>query len=148
MSYHGNSYTLFLNTDVSNNTITMSPISEFTINLDLGWYKIEFTPFYNVNATTTGTGWNFQGGTCGVQNYSLRSYFSSTSTVNYNNNYVSRSQNFTTAQTSRLTDNRGTIIVEFECTTAGTLIPYFRSEIEGALVTLRSGSYLTVTKIK
>lgn len=148
MGYYNESYRLFLENDVTNNTITMQPISDLTLNLDVGWYRIEFTPFYNVNATTTGTGWNFEGGSAIISNYSFRGIFSSTTTANYENNYVARNQNFTTVQTSRLNDNRGTIIAEFEVTTSGTIIPFFRSEIAGGLVTLKRGSYLIVTKLK
>lgn len=135
-----------LTSDITNNTVTMSPINQLTLNLSLGTYRVEFEPLYNVNATTTGTGWNFQGGTAVVTKYSFRSILPSTATVNYSNNYASRNQNFITAQTSRTTDNRGTIIAEFEVTTSGTLIPHFRSEIAGALVTLRSGSILKIYK--
>jgi len=139
---------LFLDSNITNNTITMQPVSGLTANLDVGWYKIEFTPFYDVNATTTGTGWNFEGGTAIISNYCFRSTLPSTATANYENNYVARNQNFTTAQTSRIADNRGTIIAEFEVTTAGTIIPFFRTEIAGGLVTLKRGSYLIVTKLK
>ena len=134
--------------EVNNNTIAMVDISALTINLSVGWYKVEFVPLYNVNATTTGTGWDFGGGTATITNYSFRSELPSTTTANYVNNYVARNQNFTTAQTSRINDNRGTIIVEFQCTVAGTLIPRFRSEIAGANVLVRIGSYLKLEKIE
>lgn len=136
----------FLNTDVSNNTINRVDIMGLTMNLEVGWYRVEFVPFYNVNATTTGIGFDFASGTATLTNYSFRSILPSTSTANYNNNYVARNQNFTVAQTSRINDNRGTIIVEFQCTVAGTLIPRFRSETTG-LVTLKTGTYIVVKKI-
>lgn len=139
-------HVLILNSDVTNSTVTMSPINPLTINLSVGWYRVEFEPLYNMNATTTGTGWNFQGGTAVIANYSFRSVLASTATATYVNNYVSRSQDFTTAQSSRVNDNRGSIIIDFQVTTSGTLIPHFRSEIAGALVTLRSGSIIKIYK--
>lgn len=139
-------FVLVLNNDVTNSTVTMSPINPLTINLSVGRYRIEFEPLYNVNATTTGTGWNFQGGTAVITNYSFRSVLPRTASAIYVNNYSSKSQNFTTPQTGRITDNRGSIIIDFLVTTGGTLIPHFRSERAGALVTLRSGSILKLYK--
>lgn len=133
--------------NVTNNTVTMSPIAWLTMTLATGWYRVEFTPLYNVNATTTGTGWNFQWGTAVLSNYSFRSILPSTATASHFNNYVSRSQNFTTAQTSRTTDNRWTIIAEFQVTTAGTVIPHFRSEVAWWLVTLRTWSIVKIEKL-
>lgn len=89
---------------------------------------------------------NFGSWTAIISNYSFRSELPSTATANYVNNYVSRSQDFTTAQTSRLTDNRWTIVAEFEVTTAWTLIPRFRSEVAWWLVTLRIWSYIEIEK--
>lgn len=149
MSYYGDTYKIFLYSNFTpNNTATMLPITPLTfIVQEGGWYEIEFNTRYDVNATTTGTGWNFEGGTAVITNYSFRSDFASTATANYNNNYVARNQNFTTAQTSRLSDNEGRISIKFKVTTAGTIIPYFRSEIAGGSVTLKEGSYILVKKI-
>lgn len=132
--------------NVTNSTITMTDIPWLILNLEEWWYIVEFVPFYNVNATTTGTWWNFGSWTAVISNYSFRSELPSTATANYVNNYASRSQNYTTAQTSRLTDNRWTIKAEFQVTTAGTLIPRFRSEVAWWLVTLRAWSYIKYTK--
>jgi len=129
------------------NVATMEPIPELEVTLEVGLYRVEFTPRYNVNATTTGTGWNFQGGTAVLSDYSFRSELPATATANYFNNYASRSQNFTTAQTSRVNDNRGTILAEFLVTSPGTLIPHFRSEVAGNPVTLLPGSVLRVEKL-
>ena len=137
---------LVTSSNLVNSTISMAPIPELSVSLAAGRYQIEFTPHYNVNATTTGTGWNFQGGTAILGEYSFRSVLPSTATANYNNNYASRSQNFSVAQTSRLSNNRGSIIAEFVVTSPGTVIPHFRSEISGAAVTLLAGSVMKVTK--
>lgn len=149
MSYYGEQYKIFLYSNFTpNNTVTMLPIAplEFTVQAG-GWYEVEFNARYDVNATTTGTGWNFEGGTAVITNYSFRSDFASTATANYNNNYVARNQNFTTAQTSRLADNEGKISIKFKVTTSGTITPYFRSEITGGSVTLKEGSYIKVTRL-
>ncbi len=147
MSYFGESYRVVLNSPVTNNTVTMSLISGLTLNLNIGTYKIEFIPLYNVNATTTGVGFNFQGGTAVLNNYSFDSIINSSSTADFNNNYSTKNQDFTTSQTPRLNSNRATIIAEFTVTTAGTLIPAFRSEVTGGTVTLIQGSYINVIKI-
>ena len=139
---------IVLSSNVVNSTITMADITDLTMNLGLWWYRVEFTPFYNVNATTTGTGWNFWSWTAVITNYSFRSTLSSTATATFVNNYVSPTQDFTTTQTSRVNDNRGTIIAEFQVTTAWTLIPRFRSEIAVLNgVTLKAWSYITYRKI-
>jgi hypothetical protein len=149
MSYYGDYYEIFLYNDyIPSNTITMQPINPLTFNVQSGnWYEVEFNIRYNVNATTTGTGWNFEGGTAIISNYAFRSDFASTATANYNNNYAARNQNFTTAQTSRINDNDGKIIIKFKCTTSGTIIPYFRSELAGAVVTVKEGTYLKIKKL-
>jgi len=147
MSYFGESYRVVLNSPVTNNTVTMSLISGLTLNLNIGTYRIEFIPLYNVNAITTGVGFNFQGGTAVLNNYSFDSIINSTSTADFNNNYSTKNQDFTTSQTPRLNSNRATIIAEFTVTTAGTLTPAFRSEVTGGTVTLLQGSYINVIKI-
>ena len=147
MAYEKQETIVPLRSDITNSTITMTDIPWLTMTLWVGWYRVTFVPFYNVNATTTGTWWNFGSWTAVISNYSFRSELPSTATANYVNNYVSRSQNFTTAQTSRLTDNRWTIVAEFEVTTWWTLIPRFRSEVAWWLVTLRAWSYIKYTKI-
>lgn len=141
-----NTQTIFLQSDLTTSITTMVPINNLTFNVSIGWYKVTFTPLYNVNATTTGTGWNFEGGTAVIQNYSFRSELPSTATANFVNNYVARNQNFTTTQTSRINDNRGTIVAEFEVTSAGTIIPHFRAEVAAA-ITLRIGSLIVIEKI-
>lgn len=148
MSYHGEfPRTIKMTADVGNSTITMQPISEFTITLPVGDYALEFVPLYNVSATNVGTGWNLQGGTAVLSNYSFMSELSSVATAAYHNFYTSRNQDFATVQTSRTLDNRGVIRFNFTVTTAGTVIPHFRSEAAGALVTLRAGSYIIINKI-
>lgn len=146
MAYDKQETTISLQSDITNSTITMTDIPWLTMTLWVGWYRVTFVPFYNVNATTTGTWWNFGGWTAVITNYSFRSQLASTATANFVNNYVSRSQDFTTAQTSRLTDNRWTIVAEFQVTTAWTVIPRFRSEVAGWLVTLRRWSYIEIEK--
>lgn len=146
MAYEKQETIVPLRSDITNSTITMTDITWLTMTLWIGWYRVTFVPFYNVNATTTGTWWNFGSWTAVITNYSFRSELPSTATANYVNNYVSRSQGFTTAQTSRTTDNRWTIVAEFQVTTAWTLIPRFRSEVAGWLVTLRIWSYIKIEK--
>lgn len=131
----------------ANNTVTMAPIPELELTLDVGWYRVEFVPHYNVNATTTGTGWNFQGGTAALSDFCFNAESSSSATAEYNNYYVSRSQNWTTAQTSRVNNNRAVIVADFQVTTAGTIIPYFRSEVAGGSVTLLPGSFMRAEKL-
>ena len=131
----------------STNTGGMVPIPEMTLNLEIGVYRIELTPHYNVGATTTGSGWNLQGGTAVIADYSFRSRLPSTATAEYVNNYASRSQNFATAQTSRVNNNRGSIVAEFRVTSPGTLIPHFRSEVAGGSVTLLPGSVIRAEKL-
>lgn len=148
MNYHGEFPKIIkLAADIGNSTITMQPISEFTITLSVGDYAIEFIPLYNVSATNVGTGWNLQNGTAVLSNYSFMSVLSSTATAAYHNFYTSRNQDFATVQTSRTLDNRGVIRFNFTVTTAGTVIPHFRSEAAGALVTLRAGSYIIINKV-
>lgn len=148
MSYHGEfPRTIKMTADVGNSTIAMQPIPEFTITLPIGDYALEFVPLYNVSATNVGTGWNLQGGTAVLTNYSFMSVLSSSATAAYSHFYTSRSQNFTTAQTSRTLGNRGSILFNFTVTTAGTVIPHFRSEVAGGLVTLRAGSYIIINKV-
>lgn len=90
----------------------------------------------------------FSAGTAVIQNYSFRSSIPTTTTTTVDNNYVAPNQNFTTTATSRINDNRATIIAEFQCTAAGTLIPRFRSEIAVLNgVTLKVGTILRIEKI-
>ena len=63
----------FLNLDIVNNTINMVDIIGLSMNLEVGWYRVEFVPFYNVNATTTGIGFDFASGTATLINYSFMS---------------------------------------------------------------------------
>lgn len=148
MSYYGEEYRLITLNSITNNTTAMLPISELTLNLQVGLYRIEIKPLFDVNATTTGVGFNLQGGSAVLSNYTFDSELTSTSTSEFNNNYSSRNQDFTTTQNSRLTDNRCSIVAEFRVTTSGTVIPHFRSEVAGGLVTLKPDSYLIVQKIK
>jgi len=146
MAYDKQETTISLTADITNSTITMIDIPWLTMTLWVGWYRVTFVPFYNVNATTTGTWWDFWWWTAVITNYSFRSQLPSTATANYLNNYVARNQNFTTAQTSRINNNRWTIVAEFQVTTAWTVIPRFRSEVAGWLVTLMIWSYIDIEK--
>lgn len=130
-----------------NSTVIMAPIPELELTLDIGWWRVELVPHYNVNATTTGTGWNFQGGTAALSNFSLKAESPSSATAEYDNYYVSRSQDWTTAQTSRVNNNRAVIVADFQVTSAGTIIPYFRSEVAGGAVTLLPGSFMRAEKL-
>ena len=140
-------YIVVLWSNVTNNTISMVDISWLSVNLSTWRYRVEFVPFYDVNATTTWTWWNFWSWTCILNSYSFISTLPSTATASYSNFYVSRTQDFTTAQTSRTTDNRWVIIADFNVTTAWTFIPRFRSEVAWWLVTVKSWSYMIVKKI-
>jgi hypothetical protein len=122
----------------------MTLIPGLEVYLQPGWYHLEFHPHYNVSATNVGTGWNFQGGSAVLTDYAFRSWLPSTATAAYFNAYASRSQNFTTAQTSRAGGNRGRIEADFRVVGGGTLVPHFRSETAGGLVTLLPGSFLRV----
>lgn len=132
--------------DVTNSTISMVNIPWLTLTLTPWSYVVKLTPFYNVNATTIGTGWDFWWWTAVITDYSFRSVLSSTATANYDNNYVSFTQNFTTTQTSRINDNRWTIEVEFTVTTWWTVIPRFRSEVAWWLVTVKWKSRIEYIK--
>lgn len=133
--------------EVSNSGVNMVDIPALTMNLQPGWYSIEFNPVYDVNSTNIGTGWDFGGGTAVLSNYAFRSRLPSTTTANFFNNYSSPSQNFTTTQTSRTTGNRGSLKAEFLVTTPGTLIPRFRSELPSGTVTVKVGSYINIKKL-
>ena len=59
MAYEKQETIVPLRSDITNSTITMTDITWLTMTLWVGWYRVTFVPFYNVNATTTGTWWNF-----------------------------------------------------------------------------------------
>lgn len=122
----------------------MTPIPGLAVTLEPGWYHLEFHPHYNVNATTVGTGWNFQGGTASLAEYAFTSYLPASAAALYYNSYASRNQNFTRPQTARTTRNRARIEAHFRVAGGGggTLIPHFRSETLAGLVTLLPGSFL------
>lgn len=147
MSYTPNIKILFLKNNLSNNTINMQPINGLIMNLEEGWYEAEFCPLYDVPSTTIGTGWGFQAGTALISNYTFSSESPSTTSANYYNNYSTLAQNYTTIQSPRQIDNRASIKVTFKVNSGGTLIPRFRSELNGNLVTLKVGSYIKLTRL-
>jgi hypothetical protein len=133
--------------NTTNATTTMQPINGLSMTItSIGWYRLEFCPLYDVSNPAVGTGWNLQGGTAVLADYSYRAIFPRTSSQNYQNNYSLRNQNYTVPETSITTNNRGTIIADFRVTTVGTIIPFFRSENTG-LVTVKTGSFIRLEKL-
>ena len=133
----------------ANQTLTaaaMVGIPSLQLALDPGRYRVEFTPLYNVNVVTTGSGWSFA--FSGVLSQeSLRASIPRTTTVTDAFNYAVISQNYTSASSPRINNNRCTIVAEFVVTVGGILIPRGRSELAGNAVTLLAGSTLHVHRI-
>ena len=150
MSYHGESIIKRIATQAPLvvSGASMQPIPEWEVQLEEGRYRATLTPHYDVSDSTAGTGWNFQGGTAVLANYSFRALLSNTATAIYARNYNSRNQNFTTPRTSRMTNNRATIIGEFLVTSPGSLIPHFRARLAGQSVTLLPGALLELERIE
>lgn len=139
--------TLFYNgPNITNATATMVAILALSFQVQTGWYKVKFYPFYNAATTTTGAGFNLGSGTAVRTNQTLKAEIHTTTTAMQVFDYSSLAQNYTNTASPRLTDNRAYIEAHFQVTTAGTIIPMFRSENTG-LITLRAGSYLTYEKI-
>ena len=150
MSYHGESTTKRIVTQVQQvvNGLEMQPIPEWEMQLEEGRYRVTLTPHYNVDDTTTGSGWNFEGGDAVLDDYSFRAALPNTATSGYFRNYAARNQNFTTPRTPRLNSNRATIVAEFLVTSPGSLIPHFRARLAGQSVTLLPGSLLELERIE
>lgn len=133
--------------NVANNTAVMSPIAGLTVAIPTaGWWKVKLLAYYNVNAVTTGIGFNFQGGTATITDFGMTGVLASTATTPFHAFYQSRAQNWATAQSSRINGNLAEMTALMQVTAPGTFIPHFRSELVGALVTLLAGTSLDVER--
>ena len=132
--------------NITNATATMVAIPALSFNVVPGWYRVKFYPFYNAATTATGAGFNLGSGTAVRTNQTLKAEIHTTTTAMQIFDYSSLAQNYTNTASPRTTDNRAYIEAHFQVTTAGTIIPMFRSE-NTRLITLRAGSYLTYEKI-
>lgn len=132
--------------NITNATATMQAIPALSFNVVPGWYVVKFYPFYNAVNTATGAGFNLGSGTAVRTNQTLKAEIHNTTTASQEFNYSSLAQDYTNTASPRTTDNRAYVEAHFQVTTAGTIIPMFRSENTG-LITLRAGSYLTYEKI-
>lgn len=119
---------------ITGTTMTVIPWLSFTVD---AWvhYVITLTLFYNVNATTEWIGVSFSP-TPVLNNYSFVGRFSSTATAEYQRYYAVQNQNFATAQTSRVNNNRAYIRAEWTATSSGTLNILARSETASWTVTI------------
>lgn len=141
---------IVLDSDINNNTATMQPATPLSIDLqETGLYRIEFYPLYDVDLTTTGVGFNFQGGTAVLNNYTFRAIYPTGPTTNFQQNNNNKAFDWSGVQSGALVNNRATVIAEFEVTTTGTLVPHFKSESAppGQFINLKAGSYIIVKKI-
>ena len=139
-------FNLDLRSDIECNTNEMIPIEDLTIDLESGWYRIDFIPFYDVKDISVGLGFNFQDSTALIANYSFSGMFPTDPEVTSFRNYDNPDENFTLDQTARLSNNRAYITAEFEVVKGGRITPHFRSET-GDVVLLRVGTYLKYEKI-
>lgn len=132
----------------ANVTITwnvMTAVAWLTIPV-VSWrkYKLVIRPFYDVNATTEWI-WMAFSATPLLNDYSFEWKFSNDAQSSYFRNYASQTQNFATAQTSRLTNNRAEIVVEFTAWASWNLIPAFRAETATGVLTLKAWTRIEVT---
>lgn len=140
--------TVFYNgANITNATTTMVAIPALSFNVVPGWYRVKFYPFYNSAAITTGAGFNLGSGTAIRTNQTLLAQIHRTATAISFYNYPNLAQNYTATASPRTTDNRAYVEGHFQVTTAGTIIPMFRSETT-SLITLRAGTYLTYERIE
>lgn len=146
-SENSNNDRVFYNgANILKNNNVMQAIPALSFNVVPGWYVVKFYPFYNAANTATGAGFNLGSGTAVRTNQTLVAEISNTATAKQQYNYASLAQNYSNTASPRTTDNRAYIEGHFQVTTAGTIIPMFRSENTG-LITLRAGTYLTYEKI-
>lgn len=151
MSYNSvNEYKLLVTSNITNTSATMQPITELTFNVTSGLYRIEFYPLYDVDATVTGVGFNFQGGTAVLSNFTFRCIYPTSPTTNFQQNTNNRTLDWAGVQTASTTDNRATVIAEFSVTTPGSVIPHFKTESVPPVqsITLKADSYLIVKKLR
>ena len=138
---------IYLENTVITNIPTMTPINELELILEVGWYRVEFEPFYNVGVASHGTGWDFGAGSAVITNYAFRGIFPNTSSTNFVRNYTNPDQNWSTTSTSRVNDNRASIVAEFQVTSAGNLIPRFRCQADDMTLELRPGTLIRYKKL-
>lgn len=138
-------YEKTLTTDVTITWNVMTAVAWLTIPV-VSWrkYKLVIRPFYNMNATTEWI-WMAFSATPALNDYSFEWNFSSTTTASYFRNYASQTQDFATAQTSRLTNNRAEIVVEWTASASWNLIPAFRAETATWVLTLKAWTRIEVT---
>lgn len=134
-----------LTTDVTITGNVMIPVPWLTIPVR-SWrkYKLIIRPFYDVSATTEWIGMSFSA-TPLLNDYSFEWKFPAITTASYFRNYASQTQNFATAQTSRITNNRAEIVVEFTAIANWNLIPAFRAETATWVLTLRAWTRIEIT---
>jgi hypothetical protein len=137
-----------LTADVVNANATMSNITGLTLTLGVGWYELEFIPYFSVIANTQGIGFDFGSGTATLTDYTFNGIFPSGISANQFINTAVRINNVTTTTTINPLNNRAIIYVSFRVTVAGTIIPRFRSEtVTANAVTLKIMSTIKYKKV-
>jgi hypothetical protein len=132
--------------NITNATPTLVNIPGLTFDVTPGWYVAEFYPLYNAAIAATGAGFDIGAGTAVHTNATLIAEISSTATVQQSFSSGSTAFNYSATASARTTLNRARVQVHFQVTTAGTMIPRFRSENAG-LITLTAGSYVTYRRL-
>lgn len=136
-----------LNKDLEYDLSSMTKISNLELTLEEGWYRFEFVAFYNVKDPSFGIGFNFQDTSALIDNYSFVATIPRSVNESHFINCNDPNQDFSVSPTPVLENNRAYMIIEFQVLKPGTIMPHFRSNIDGELISLRAGSYIKVEKL-